>query len=448
MNRDITTNEELRIAALRSYDIVYAAAEQDYDELTALASAICNTPISLVSLIDQNRQLFKSRHGLTITQTPREFSFCAHAILNPEQPMVVTDARVDERFANNPLVTGDPHIIFYAGVPLVDSNGFALGSFCVIDHAPKQLSEQQLSALQVLAKQVVRIFENKKFRSASNTDEQSLEARIESLLSKRTKQFITENRSLNNLYRKVSENNDNLKKSNHSLQQFAFVASHDLQEPLRKIQAFSELIFKRHADQLGDAAEYLYKIKLAAGRMSQLVNNLLAHSKIPEQQQKTLVSMDWVIQTVLQDLELAISETGAVVSYDPLPMIEANETHLCQVFQNLIGNSLKFRQAGEPLQINIQYKKLLKADLPPFVHPGKICENYHLIEVADNGIGFDQQYADKMFGLFTRLENSSEFAGSGIGLSICEKVVSSHGGAICAQGQVGKGAVFSIYLPC
>jgi len=139
MNRYTISYEQQRIAALRSYDILDSAPEQDYDDLTRLGSEICNSPICLVSLIDQNRQWFKSRHGLAEMQTTREFSFCAHAIKNPDQPMIVNDARMDQRFADNPLVTEDPHIVFYAGIPLVDSNGFPMGSFCVIDHTHKQL---------------------------------------------------------------------------------------------------------------------------------------------------------------------------------------------------------------------------------------------------------------------------------------------------------------------
>ncbi|UTM21756.1 GAF domain-containing sensor histidine kinase [Dyadobacter chenhuakuii] len=448
MNKLVTTHESLRISALRSYSILDSLPDQDYDELTKLASQICNTPISLISLVDQTRQWFKASHGLDITQTPREFSFCAHAIENPNQPMVVADARKDERFTDNPLVSGDPYIVFYTGVPLIDRDGYALGSLCVIDHMPRQLTSQQLFALQVLARQVARLFELRRPVSALNSSEQELEARAERLLTHRTRQLSHQNQALSDLNRSVLKKNEDLKRSNTNLQQFAFIASHDLQEPLRKIQAFSELIIKRYQDQFGDASDYLYKIKSAAGRMSQLINNLLVLSKLPENRQENIiVSMDWVLQTVLQNLELAISDAGALITYGPLPELEGNPTQLCQLFQNLIGNSLKFRRAGEQMQISIRYKKLLQADLPPGIHPLKICEEYHVFEVADNGIGFEQQHSEKMFELFARLHSTSEFAGTGIGLSICQKVVTVHGGAISAQGQPGSGAAFCVYLP-
>ncbi|OCX52512.1 hypothetical protein BEL04_13720 [Mucilaginibacter sp. PPCGB 2223] len=148
-------NEAERIAALHSYHILDTAEEKDFDDLTELASIICQTPIALISLVDKDRQWFKSHKGTTETQTPREYSFCAHTITSAEPIMIVDDAHKDERFADNPLVTGHPHIVFYAGVPLVNSDGFALGTLCVIDTRAHELSRQQISGLIVLAQQVI-----------------------------------------------------------------------------------------------------------------------------------------------------------------------------------------------------------------------------------------------------------------------------------------------------
>ena len=162
-----------RLNALNQYNILDTLPEQDYDELTQLAAQICGTPIALISLIDDKRQWFKSRHGLAIRETPREFAFCAHAITNPSETLIVPDSRQDERFAQNPLVTGDPNVIFYAGAPLVDDNGFALGSLCVIDNTPHELSQAQLSSLQILAKQVVNLLTLRKQNTElSRTSEQ------------------------------------------------------------------------------------------------------------------------------------------------------------------------------------------------------------------------------------------------------------------------------------
>lgn len=160
---DMTTStpekEAVRLDALASYNILDTLPEEEYDAITQIASHICQTPISLISLLDDHRQWFKSAHGLAISQTPRQDAFCNYAINKPEHMMVVTDARLDERFIANPLVTGETSILFYAGVPLVDGEGQALGTLCVLDHEPRQLSAQQQTTLEALARQVVSLLQ-------------------------------------------------------------------------------------------------------------------------------------------------------------------------------------------------------------------------------------------------------------------------------------------------
>jgi len=155
-------NEQERLMALQSYEILDSIDEQEYNDITIVASEICQTPICVISLVDANRQWFKSKVGLTASETSREVSFCGHAILNPEEVMIVQDARKDERFHDNPLVTGNPDIVFYAGVPLVDENGFALGTICAIDTKPRELTEQQIKALKILSKKVIALLNIKK----------------------------------------------------------------------------------------------------------------------------------------------------------------------------------------------------------------------------------------------------------------------------------------------
>ena len=151
----IPDNESARLAALREYRILDTLPEQSYNDLTAIAAQICGTPISLISLIDENRQWFKSRHGIDTTETPREQAFCAHAICQPDRILLVPNALEDSRFSNNPLVTGSPNIRFYAGAPLVNSDGLAIGTICVIDHVPHQLTTQQLDVLHALGRQTM-----------------------------------------------------------------------------------------------------------------------------------------------------------------------------------------------------------------------------------------------------------------------------------------------------
>lgn len=159
---DIPSNESGRLRELDSYQILGMVEDDDYDFITSMAAQICDTKISLISLVTDDTQWFLSHHGLDTRETPIEYSFCAHAIKTPDQPFIVEDARKDFRFKENPLTTGNPHIIFYAGIPLVSLNGFPLGTLCVIDDSPKQLSEEQIKLLKKLAKQTISLLELRK----------------------------------------------------------------------------------------------------------------------------------------------------------------------------------------------------------------------------------------------------------------------------------------------
>ena len=158
MKAPLPTNEAERLAALKEYHILDTGAEQSYDDITTLAAHICEVPIALISIVDEARQWFKSKVGLEQQQTSRDVAFCAHAILQNE-PFVVRDATKDRRFADNALVTGEPHVRFYAGIPLINPEGLALGTLCVVDHQPRQLSAKQQEALQALSRQVMALLE-------------------------------------------------------------------------------------------------------------------------------------------------------------------------------------------------------------------------------------------------------------------------------------------------
>jgi diguanylate cyclase (GGDEF)-like protein len=155
MRAPLPPNEDARIAALREYQILDTPAEREYDDITLLAAQICNVPVAIISLVDEHRQWFKSKVGLDVDETPRDVAFCAHAILQKGlEPMIITDALLDPRFSDNPLVTGDPNIRFYAGAPLITKDNIALGTLCVIDQEPHELSNRQIEGLQALARQV------------------------------------------------------------------------------------------------------------------------------------------------------------------------------------------------------------------------------------------------------------------------------------------------------
>jgi PAS domain S-box-containing protein len=251
----------------------------------------------------------------------------------------------------------------------------------------------------------------------------------------------------------LSESNQLLIRSNENLEQFAYIASHDLQEPLRKVQQFGDLLKNQYTTQLGDGINYLNRMQMAAGRMSALIKDLLTFSRISSQQENVEpVSLAVVVKTVLNELELVIQESNALVTVDPLPKVPGDSSQLEQLFQNLLSNALKFRrkEANGTLvapEIRITTQIVSSIALPATVKPARAAGAYHCIEVADNGIGFDQKYLDRIFQIFQRLHGKAEFAGTGIGLAICEKVASNHGGAITATSQPGQGATFSVYLP-
>ena len=242
---------------------------------------------------------------------------------------------------------------------------------------------------------------------------------------------------------KLKQVNAELEKSNRDLEQFAYVASHDLQEPLRKIQTFAELS-EKNMKNAETQKKYLQKINSSAQRMTELIKAVLNYSRLSRSDDEfTLVDLNAIIENIKTDLELLIEEKKAVVNVTPLPSIEAIPLQINQLFLNLISNSLKFSQ--EAPGITITYSLLGGKEVPGNV-PSKNGVSYVKLVFSDNGIGFDQQYANKIFSIFQRL-HSTEYAGTGIGLALCKKIVENHGGAITVESAPGKGTSFFIYLP-
>jgi PAS domain S-box-containing protein len=255
---------------------------------------------------------------------------------------------------------------------------------------------------------------------------------------------ITERkRAEETLNRKAAE----LARSNAELEQFAYVASHDLQEPLRKIQAFGDrLKAKCDAVNLQDGRDYLERMQSAAARMQTLINDLLTFSRVISASQPLVpVDLNTVVKGVLGDLEYRIEQTKARIEQGDLPTIEADPLQMRQLFQNLIGNALKFQPADHQPLVKISAQILKSpfagtADEDPYAEQ---CE----ISIQDNGIGFDEKYLDKIFAVFQRLHGRNEFEGTGVGLAVCRRITDRHGGIITAHSKAGEGATFVITLP-
>jgi PAS domain S-box-containing protein len=283
------------------------------------------------------------------------------------------------------------------------------------------------------------IKERKTLQSQLQTANSVLESRV----VERTSQLVDTNEGLEKeirrrlkIERELKEYSKSLARSNQELQDFAYVASHDLQEPLRKIQAFGDLLESEYKDTLGDGHEYLVRMRSAASRMSTLIQDLLAFSRVSTKpQQIGQVDLNVIIKDVISDLETSISEKNGIVTIKKMPAVWADATHMRQLFQNVIGNALKFHKQDVPPKVSISLKPRAKDD------------TFYEIHVKDNGIGFDEKYLDRIFSVFQRLHGRDTYEGTGIGLAVCRKIAERYGGRIEAKSKINEGSTFIIKLP-
>jgi signal transduction histidine kinase len=391
-------NESERLRALRSYGVLDTLSEREYDQLTAIASQICGCRMSLISLIDEERQWFKARVGLDVSETAREFAFCAHAIHEPRKTLVVPDARLDDRFHDNPLVTGDPHLAFYAGVPLVNEDGLPLGTLCVLDSEPKTLSESQLNALNALADQVMALLELRRSKIA-----------LEKTLG-------------------------NLEEKNRELEQFAFIAAHDLKSPLNGISSLTDVLIESHSDMFQqDGIRMLNAIRGSSQQLSSLITGLLDYYRLDSANQE-MASLIKREELTLQVMNLFGGDSSVEFQFAIQP--DSINTHgpvLLQVLLNLVGNAIKYSDKAKTIvKLEIEERK-----------------NGYRIVVADNGAGIDSRFHDKLFELFETASSSDRFGkrGNGIGLATVKKLVNRIGGSIRFFSELGKGTTFEFTMP-
>ncbi len=339
------------------------------------------------------------------------------------------------------LPFGHPPINSFLGVPLV-LDGKTMGVIAVADREGGYSSEHQEN-LEAIAPAIMHAMHSNMSEEALSEARENLQVHSEELhTSNEELQIQSEDlreseaklkEILDNLEEKVKERTEELARSNEELQQFAYVASHDLQEPLRMITSYLQLLQRRYQGKLDDKADkYIYFAVNGASRMQVLINDLLEFSRVATRaEEPESTNSEFVLNQVLSNLELYIKENRATISHDSLPEVMADSTQLAQVFQNLIINGIKFHSGEAPI-IKISAKKKAKE---------------WVFSVQDNGIGIDPQYSEKIFEVFKRLHKIEEYPGTGIGLAVCKKIIERHGGCIWVESELGKGSTFYFTLP-
>lgn len=393
----IPNNEVERLQALREYSILDTLPEQDFEDITKIASEICQTPVALITLIDSDRQWFKSNHGLTVTETPRDYAFCAHAINTPNEILIVEDSRQDKRFADNPLVTGYQSVIFYAGIPLINPAGFSLGTICVIDHKPRELSEKQLDSLRALSNQVVKLLEFRK---------------INKILLESQKEIQTRNTEL---------------------EQFAYVVSHDIKSPLNNIISLTTILKEDQKEKISESGKQIIThIANSSLRLKSLIDGIISHYmgvNIVINDKKE-IDVDALLKEIISLLD---SRHEFQITYNSdINSVKTNEAAIKQILTNLLSNSIKYNDKQE---VKIDISVTSTADLYQFT-------------IKDNGRGIDQRQFSKVFETFATLGTKDRFdnSGTGIGLATVKKLIEKLGGSITLESDLGVGTTFKFSI--
>lgn len=390
-----TTDEAQRLQALYSYDILDTEAEKVFDDLTELASEICETPIALISLIDPDRQWFKSAVGLDASETDRDIAFCAHAI-HEREVFEVPNALEDERFFDNPLVTEEPNIRFYAGAQLVTPSGHAIGTLCTISDKPKKLNEHQRKALKILSRQVIAQMELR----------QSLKE------AKDASDFKTE---------------------------FLSNISHEIRTPLNAITGFSQAIIEQSTKTPlpADIEDYVQEIDFSAGRLLHIVNSVLDLSKIEAGKMEVIPT--WFqagkfFQHINGMMQIKAKEKGVKLDFDiasDLPeLLFLDEGKIGQILINIINNAVKFTDAGKQI----------------FVSARVTSQSLNFV-IEDQGVGISKENQANLFNKYEQVGNNRNSEGTGLGLCITKSLVELMDGNIALTSKLGKGTKVEVSLP-
>lgn len=392
----IPLNEYERQKEVEKYHVLDSFEEESYDNITSLMSFITDSPISFITLLDNDRNFIKSNYGFSVKESPRSLSFCGHAI-NQEDILLVEDARKDPRFKDNPLVL-EHQLIFYAGAPLINAKGFKLGTLCVYDHKPKTLNPAQKDALRNMAKQVVHLFE----------------LRLQNKLLK-TSQHISKNR-------------------NTELAKFANVVSHDLKSPLANIISLTELLEQENEGKLSeDSKTYLDYLKSSSNALKDYIDGILAYYKNDEllKFDKETISFNSLMHE-LQKIALPNEDNLSFTFTENAGDLTINKSATLRILVNLVTNAIKYNDK-DTIKISVS---LEESDT-----------DYHFT-VEDNGRGIAEDKIATIFDLFTTegVKDRKGNLGTGIGLASVKKLIESLEGkiSVASKKSVGSRFLFNI----
>ncbi|ASJ70737.1 ATP-binding protein [Granulosicoccus antarcticus] len=406
--------EARRINELHSLDILDSDPEDEFDELVELAAQICGTPISLISLVDTDRQWFKARVGLKASQTGLQESVCAHAILS-DDPLVIPDTTQDDRTSQNPLVHNDVHMRFYAGIPLVSNEQLPIGTLCVLDTVPRILDPQQVKALKVLANQVM--------------------ARISLRATLKTERQLKQ--QVQQQHDKLLQMNEQLREADESKDVYLAMLSHELRNPLSALHNGLSVI---DADeQFADESDTVQMLKRQCTQLTRLLDDLLDVSRISRG--KVSLSMQTItlrpilehsLATVLADSR---NKSQTLTLEPPIDdvHINADTTRLTQMVVNLLSNAIRYTPEGGEIHLSTA-----------------VTDNTVSIKVRDTGQGIEAADTNRIFDPFIQVKNvrASGANGLGLGLALVRQLAQLHGGSIQVHSDgIGKGSTFTLNLP-
>jgi signal transduction histidine kinase len=440
MKPPIPSNESERVRALQLYDILDTLPEKAFDEITQLAAHICGCPIATVSIIEENRQWYKSRVGMDAVETPRDIAFCSHTICQNDL-LVVPDTLDDERFATNPVVVEGPKVRFYAGAPLINKEGYGLGTLCVVDLVPRDLTNEQVTALEALSRHVVILLELRRAEREVTCLNNELEQRVQ----ERTEQL----NAVNVLLRAEMEEKERIQQQMVQIQKMEAIGrlaggiAHDFNNILHVIGGYCELLLDKSTLPPKENKS-IQEIQKSGKLGASLVRQLLTFSRRQVVEPKILD-----INDVMQNMSgMLVRLIGANIDFkflagDKLFPVRADASQLEQVIMNLVINACDAMPNGGQIMVRTSAVNLEK---PLPYEGGEIEPNrYTILTVQDSGSGMSSEIKAKIFEPFFTTKPIGK--GTGLGLATCFGIIQQCRGFIRCDSELGRGTTFHVFLP-